>query len=87
MILEQEELSIYEVERLHQTLLELFKKDAVVIDLQNVRKLDMSVIQLFVAMKKSCEENAKKFELLNINPEVLEIIKNSVTQDALGVRL
>ncbi len=87
MILEQEELNIYEVEKLHQVLLELFKEDAVIIDLQNVRKLDMSVIQLFVAMKKSCEENSKKFELLNINPEVLEIIKNSVTQDALGVRL
>ena len=91
MILEQEEVTVYVVEKLHQELLELLKsklfeeEDTLAIDLQHVRKVDMSVIQLLVAMRKSCEEYSKKFELLNINPEVLEIFKNSAVQEALGV--
>ena len=77
MIIEEEELNIYEVESLHKKILKDFDSDAVLIDMKNVSKIDMSVIQLLVSTKKSCLSSSKKFELQNVNSEVLEIINSS----------
>jgi len=84
MYIEKDELTIYDVETLHQSLLKEFDRDEVIIDMKNVNKIDMSVIQLFVSTQKSCIEDSKKFELQNVNGEVLTILKNSASEFLLG---
>ena len=80
MIINQEELSIYDVESLHQALYQEFSGDALIIDMTNVKKVDMSIIQLLVAAKRSCEEVAKSFELKGVTPEALEIFKTAAVE-------
>ena len=84
MYIEKDELTIYDVETLHQSLLKEFERDEVIIDMKNVNKIDMSAIQLFVSTQKSCIEDSKKFELQNVNGEVLTILKNSASEFLLG---
>ncbi len=84
MKIEKNELSIYDVESLHQEFLELFKQDEIVLDMQNVTKLDMSVIQLIFSLKKSCEEQTKSFKLTNASKDVTEILKSCSCDFLLG---
>ena len=84
MYIEKDELTIYDVETLHQSLLKEFERDEVIIDMKNVNKIDMSAIQLFASIQKSCIEDSKKFELQNVNGEVLTILKNSASEFLLG---
>ena len=85
MISEKEELNIYEVESFHQELLQEFANEKMIIDMKNVNKVDMSVIQLLVSAQKSCEESSKKFELQNVNDEVVQILKKSACDFLLEV--
>ncbi|WP_457749560.1 STAS domain-containing protein [Sulfurimonas sp.] len=71
------ELTIYEVESLHKSLLDEFSEDNLVLDMQNVNRVDMSVIQLFISAQKTAKESSKKFALQNVNEELAQIIKNS----------
>jgi len=77
MKFDTDELNIYEVESLHKSLLEEFANGDLFLDMQNVNKIDMSVIQLFISAQKTAQESSKKFELQNVNEEVAQIIKNS----------
>jgi len=52
--------------------------------MKNVNKIDMSIIQLFVSIQKSCKESSKKFELKNLNQEVLDILKKSACEFLTG---
>jgi len=84
MNIEKDELNIYEVEALHQELLNEFKNDSISIDMQKVNKIDMSIIQLFISSQKSCQENSKQFELKNVNSEVSNILKSCACDFLLG---
>jgi len=84
MKIDKNELNIYEVESLHKDLLDEFKKGDLFIDMSNVNKIDMSVIQLFISAKKSCFESSKTFQLTNINQEVSKIFKNAGCESLLG---
>ena len=86
MIIEKEELSIYEVESLHQELLEEFEGKSISIDMKNVNKIDMSVIQLFASARKSCLDNQKSFELQNVTSEVLKILEDSACNFLVGAK-
>ena len=85
MKIEKDELTIYDVEALYQEFLELFKNDTAVIDMSNVKKVDMSITQLLVSLQKSCQETSKNFELLHINQEVTDILKSCACDFLLGV--
>lgn len=85
MFIEKDELNIYEVESLHQEILKEFDAGSICIDMKNVNKIDMSVIQLLVSARKSCQNYSKDFELKNVSSEVLEIIKSSACDSLLGV--
>jgi anti-anti-sigma factor len=85
MNVEKDELNIYEVESLHQELLDEFKSDAIIIDMQKVNKIDMSVIQLLISTQKSCQENSKQFELKNVSSELSDIFKSCACDFLLGV--
>jgi len=80
MKFEQNELTIYEVESLHKSLLESFTNDDLLLDMQNVNKIDMSIIQLFISAQKTAKEHSKKFALQNVNEELTQIIKNSACE-------
>lgn len=78
MKFDKDELNIYEVESLHKSLLEEFAKGDLLLDMQNVNRVDMSVIQLLISAQKTAFENSKKFALENVNEELRQIIKSSV---------
>jgi len=84
MVIEKNELSIYDVEELHTQLIEEFNNDSIVINLDNVHKIDMSIIQLFVSAQKSAKEESKTFTLENVNHEVEDLLKNSACGFLLG---
>jgi len=86
MKIEKDELSIYEVESLYKDLLDEFKKDEVIIDMSSVNKIDMSIIQLFVSLQKSCQEITKHFELIHVNEELKEIFSNCASEFLLGAQ-
>jgi len=77
MKFEQNELTIYEVESLHTSLLKEFANGDLLLDMQNVNRMDMSVIQLLISAQKTAQEHSKKFALQNVNEELAQIIKNS----------
>jgi len=84
MKITQNELNIYEFQPLYDQLLEEIKKDELVIDMREVNKVDMSIIQLFISTKKSCDEESKKFLFANVNQEVTAIFKNCACDFLLG---
>ncbi len=80
MKFDEDELNIYNVESLHKSLLEASAKDELVLDMQNVNKIDMSVIQLFISAQKSANNNSKRFLLQNVNEELSQIFKDSACE-------
>jgi len=85
MIIEKDELTIYDVETLHKELIKEFDNGAILVDMLNVHKIDMSVIQLFVSAQKSSLEASKSFALKNVDQEVANILKQTACEFLLGV--
>jgi len=83
MKIEKDELSIYDVENLYKELLDEFKKADLVVDMANVKKIDMSIIQLFLSLQKSSLKELKKFELINVTPEVKQIMQHAACDSLL----
>ena len=81
---EQDELTIYEVESFHKGLLDAFAKGDVSVDISSLNKIDMSVIQLFLSAKKSCQEANKAFEIVGANSEVSKLFHDAGCQSLLG---
>ena len=73
MKIEFTSLTIYEVEKFQEILLNLLKKDEdIELDFSNVEKIDMTVIQLLISFQKSCDSQSKFLKLKNINEPVLQ---------------
>lgn len=85
MELQNNNFTMYEVEEIKQEFLELLKEDEITIDMKNITKIDMSAIQLLLSLKKSCEEENKKLEIINIKEEILASFEISGTAYILGV--
>lgn len=85
MELQNNNFTMYEVEGIKQEFLELLKEDEITIDMKNITKIDMSAIQLLLSLKKSCEEENKKLEIINIKEEILASFEISGTAYILGV--
>ena len=75
MKITHEELNIYVVEELYKELLQSFQKGDVSIDMQNVIKIDMSAIQLFVSLYKSTKNSSADFILQNVNEEIQKTLQ------------
>ena len=86
MVIEKNEVDIYDVEALYTQLLDEFKKGDIVIDMSNVNKVDMSVIQLFISAKKSSKESLKKFILQHVKPEIKNILERSACEFLIGAQ-
>lgn len=86
MKLQNNNFTIYEVEQLKEDFInEINNEDEVVIDFENITKIDMSAIQLLLSLKKSCDEKNKGFEIKNIKEEVLDSFEITGTAYILGV--
>lgn len=85
MKLENNNFTIYEVEEIQKQCIELLEEQSVTVDMDNISKIDMSAIQLLISLKKSCDEQQKDFEILNLKDEVLESFEISGTAYFLGV--
>ena len=86
MKLESTNFTIYEVEDLKEKLLlKLSGKKRIKINLADVEKIDMSAIQLLISLKKSCEDQDKDFEIININENLFKAFNLSGCSSILGV--
>lgn len=83
MKIEKDELTIYDVENLYKELSDEFKKADLLVDMANVNRIDMSIIQLFLSIQKSSLEELKKFELINVTSEVKQIMQNAACDSLL----
>jgi len=86
MHINSEKFTIYEVEELHKELIsELKSGEAIEIDMEGVKKIDMPAIQLLISTLKSCEANSTPFSISNISDEIKESLKISGCDTLLGV--
>jgi len=84
MYIDKDELNIYDVESFHRDLLQEFKNPEVLIDMKNVNKIDISIIQLFISLHKSSQDSSKKFVLQNVNDELRFIFERAACTFLLG---
>ena len=71
VVVENEQLTIYEIEQFYKKILQEFREnEAVEIDLSKVKKVDLSLIQLLLSLKKS-----EKKVSLKLSNEVKDILK------------
>jgi anti-anti-sigma regulatory factor len=82
---ENSSLTIYEVEDLKPLFLELLAEEKVVLDFENITKVDMSAIQMLISLKLSAKELGLEFEMVNVNDEIISMIMISGADTILGV--
>jgi len=85
MKIDQEELNIYDAEALSKELIVQLQEEDILIDMSQARKIDMSIIQLFISAQKSCAQNNKLFTLKNTSDEVRKILSECACDFLLGV--
>ena len=86
MHIDSDKFTIYEVEELHKELMsELKGGEAIEIDMEGVKKIDMPAIQLLISTLKSCEADSTPFSISNISSEIKESLKISGCDTLLGV--
>ena len=83
--LEYDSLTIYVVEYLCKILLDMKEDESVELDLQDVQRIDMPVIQLFISTQKRCKENSVDFSLHNLSSEILDTLKLCGFETLFGV--
>lgn len=86
MKLENSNFTIYEVEDIKNLFQNtLMKEDKIVVDFENISKIDMSAIQLLISLKKTCMEQNKSLQLINMNTDIVNAFNISGTSYILGV--
>jgi len=85
MFLQNENFTIYEVEELKDSFISELSHPKVVIDMQNIIKIDMSAISLLISLKKSALKEEKEFILENCTDEILHALSISGCDSYLGV--
>lgn len=86
MKLENSNFTIYEVEDV-KTIFEtvILENDKIIIDLENVSKIDMSAVQLLISLKQTCYKHNKSFQLVNVSDEIIQSLNISGTAYVLGI--
>lgn len=85
MQLSNNNFTIYETEEVKKEFLELLTKEQIILDFENISKIDMSAIQLLISLKKNCDNLNKPFEIVNIKEEILNSFEITGTAYILGV--
>ena len=72
MLIENDKLTISKIRDIYKELQEEFDlSNHIIVDLKNVDEIDLSGLQLLISLKKSCELENKKLELLNIKDSLM----------------
>lgn len=71
MFLVNDNFTVYEVQNLKDAFISELSNKKVVIDMQNIIKIDMSAISLLVSLKKTALQEQKEFSLENCSEEIL----------------
>ena len=76
---ENEKLTIYEVESFHKQLLAWLEGgiEELKLDFGNVKLIDVPALQLLLSVQKSCDHKGINFELTNVSEEVCKSILNA----------
>ncbi len=86
MIIQNERFTINNIRDIYEDIKNEFKSsDNIKIDFENVDEIDLSGLQLLVSLKKSCEKEDKKLQLINIKDELLYSFELSGTDQVLEV--
>lgn len=86
MILENSSFTIYEVEDVKVLFeKEIEQESKIIIDLENISKIDMSAIQLLISLKQTCLEKNKSFQIINTNDDITNAFNISGCAYILGV--
>jgi anti-anti-sigma regulatory factor len=85
MKLSNNNFTIYEVEEIQKDFLLLLNTNEIILDFENISKIDMSAIQLVISLKKSCDDLDKTFEIVNIKDEILNSLEITGIAYYLGV--
>jgi len=74
MIISFNDLNIYNVENLYKDILEELNNSSVslILDFENVEKVDLSSIQLLISTKKYCDIKNINFNIININSKKIK---------------
>jgi len=86
MLIENDKLTISKIRDIYKELQEEFDlSNHIIVDLKNVDEIDLSGLQLLISLKKSCELENKKLELLNIKDSLMHSFELSGTDSVLEV--
>ena len=80
------EITIYEVQELQTIFIKaLSKVESLVVDMSQIKKIDMVGIQLLLSLVNSTKILNKTVSFVNINDSVLEEIRISSCENSLGL--
>ena len=85
MLLENENFTIYEVENLKTDFIRELNNDKIIIDMQNISKIDMSAVSLLLSLKKSAHIQNKEFLLKNCSDTILMSLSICGCDSYLGI--
>jgi anti-anti-sigma factor len=88
MKFENSALTIYEVEEMKELFENYLKENPnqnLILDFENVSKIDMSMLQLLVSLHKTLQRDGLKLELQNINNDIINSFHLSGISQVLGV--
>ena len=76
MVIRFTELNMYEVENFYKDIMEDLAngEPSFILDFINVKKIDLNNIQLILSIKKFCDQQNIKFQIININSKQIEQI-------------
>ena len=83
-----DDLSIYNIEKLHKDILEELKviNNTFSLNFEEVSSIDLNFVQMLISLKKYCESKNIALELININTrQVKQMIKTLNLNEFLGL--
>jgi anti-anti-sigma factor len=86
MTIKNEKLTIHTIRDIYKEIQDEFlSNDKIKISFENVDEIDLSGLQLLVSLKKSCDNEKKQLQLINIKEELLFSFELSGIDQVLGV--
>jgi len=85
MLIEDENFTIYEVEKLKNEFLKILDEDSIIVDMSNVKKIDMCAIQMLCSLRHSANKKEKSFSVVNASSDILHTLSISGCDVTLGL--
>jgi len=86
VLIKDDKFTIHKIRDIYKILKDDFESNnSMSIDMKNIDEIDLSGLQVLLSLKKSCDSQNKKFELINIKDEVLYAFELTGTNTVLGI--